>query len=106
MKIRLILLAFILVGLTSNVQAKIMTKTISYQHDGLNLEGFLAYDDSLKGKRPAVLVVHEWWGLNDYARSRAEQLAGMGYIEEYISATTKKNGLEPKPADYYGGFLD
>ena len=80
MKIRLILLAFILVGLTSNVQAKIMTKTISYQHDGVNLEGFLAYDDSIEGKRPAVLVVHEWWGLNDYVRGRAEQLAGMGYV--------------------------
>lgn len=80
MKTRFILIALILVGLTSNVQAKIMTKTISYQHDGVNLEGFLAYDDSIKGKRPAVLVVHEWWGLNDYARSRAEQLAGMGYV--------------------------
>ena len=69
MKIRFILTSLILIGLTSNVQAKIMTKTISYQHDGVNLEGFLAYDDSLEGKRPAVLVVHEWWGLNDYVRS-------------------------------------
>jgi dienelactone hydrolase len=80
MKMRLIFIAFMLVGLASTVQAKITTKTISYQHDGVNLEGFLAYDDSLKGKRPAVLVVHEWWGLNDYVRSRAEQLAGMGYV--------------------------
>jgi dienelactone hydrolase len=80
MKIRFILIALIVVGLASTVQAKIMTKTISYQHDGVNLEGFLAYDDSLKGKRPAVLVVHEWWGLNDYVRSRAEQLASMGYV--------------------------
>jgi dienelactone hydrolase len=80
MNTRLILLALALVGSTSTVQAKVMTKTIAYQHDGVNLEGFLAYDDSVKGKRPAVLVVHEWWGLNDYARSRAEQLAGMGYV--------------------------
>ena len=77
MKIRFVLVALLLAGLASNVQAKITTKTISYQHDDVNLEGFLAYDDSIKGKRPAVLVVHEWWGLDDYARSRVEQLAGM-----------------------------
>ena len=80
MKIRFVLVALLLAGLASNVQAKITTKTISYQHDDVNLEGFLAYDDSIKGKRPAVLVVHEWWGLDDYARSRVEQLAGMGYV--------------------------
>ena len=80
MKIRFLLIALMLVGLASNVQAKIMTKIIAYQHDGVNLEGFLAYDDSLKGKRPAVLVVHEWWGLTDYVRGRAEKLAGMGYV--------------------------
>jgi dienelactone hydrolase len=80
MDTRLILLALVLVGSTSTVQAEVMTKTIAYQHDGVNLEGFLAYDDSIKGKRPAVLVVHEWWGLNDYVRSRAKQLAGMGYV--------------------------
>ena len=80
MKMRFIFITSILVGLASTVQAKITTKTISYQHDGVNLEGFLAYDDSLKGKRPGVLVVHEWWGLNDYVRSRAEQLAKMGYV--------------------------
>jgi len=80
MKIRFLLVALLLICLASTVQAKIITKTISYQHADINLEGFLAYDDSLKGKRPAVLVVHEWWGLNDYARSRAEQLAGMGYV--------------------------
>jgi dienelactone hydrolase len=80
MKMRFIFIALVFLGLASNVQAKIVTKTISYQHDGVNLEGYLAYDDSLKGKRPGVLVVHEWWGLNDYVRGRAEQLAGMGYV--------------------------
>jgi dienelactone hydrolase len=80
MKIRSILISLMLVGIASTVQAKVITKTVSYQHDGVNLEGFLAYDDSIKGKRPAVLVVHEWWGLTDYVRSRAEQLAGLGYV--------------------------
>jgi dienelactone hydrolase len=80
MNTRFILIALMLAGPASTVQAEVMTKTISYQHDGVNLEGFLAYDDSIKGKRPAVLVVHEWWGLNDYVRSRVQQLAGMGYV--------------------------
>jgi dienelactone hydrolase len=44
------------------------------------MRGFLAYDDSLKSKRPGVLVVHEWWGLNDFARERALKLAGLGYV--------------------------
>jgi dienelactone hydrolase len=39
----------------------------------------LAHDDSVKGKQPGILVVHEWWGLNDYARKRADMLAGLGY---------------------------
>jgi len=68
----------LLVGTT--VQAKVHTKAISYKHGDVELEGYLAYDDSIKGKRPGVLVVHEWWGLNDYARKRAEKLAGMGYV--------------------------
>lgn len=80
MKVRFILIVLLALGFVAPVQAKIVTKTISYQHDGVNLEGLLAYDDTIRGKRPAVLVVHEWWGLNDYARSRAEQLAGMGYV--------------------------
>jgi dienelactone hydrolase len=80
MNTRFILIALMLAGAAPTVQAEVITKIISYQHKGVNLEGFLAYDDSLKGKRPAVLVVHEWWGLNDYVRSRAEQLARMGYV--------------------------
>jgi dienelactone hydrolase len=46
----------------------------------LELEGYLAYDDSIDGRRPGILVVHEWWGLNEYVRKRVEQLAGMGYV--------------------------
>jgi dienelactone hydrolase len=80
MKTRLALVFLMLVLVATNVQAKVLTKNITYQHDGVQLEGYLAYDDSIKGKVPAVLVVHEWWGLNDYARKRAEQLAGMGYV--------------------------
>jgi dienelactone hydrolase len=61
-------------------EAKVVTRTVPYQHEGKTYQGYLAYDDAKKGPRPGVLVVHEWWGLNDYARSRTRQLAEMGYV--------------------------
>ncbi len=60
--------------------AGIQTKSIDYRDGPTELQGYLVWDDSLKGKRPGVLVVHEWWGLNDYARQRARQLAKAGYV--------------------------
>lgn len=60
--------------------AAIKTQTVEYRQGDALLEGYLAYDDSTTGKRPGVLVVHEWWGLNDYIRMRAEKLAGLGYV--------------------------
>lgn len=61
-------------------EAAVKTKTVSYKHGDLTCKGFLAWDDAMEGKRPGVLVVHEFWGLNDYARKRAEQLAELGYV--------------------------
>ncbi|HKB58065.1 MAG TPA: dienelactone hydrolase family protein [Lacunisphaera sp.] len=65
------------------LHAKIITKPVAYAHAGVKLEGYLAYDDakvSADKKAPGVLVVPEWWGLTDYAKSRAEQLAKLGYV--------------------------
>lgn len=60
--------------------AAVKTQVIEYEHDGTKHKGYLAHDDATAGKRPGVLVFHEWWGLNEYARKRAEQLAGLGYV--------------------------
>jgi dienelactone hydrolase len=60
-------------------QAAVQGREVSYEADGTTLKGYLAYDDAIKGKRPGVLVVHEWWGQNDYARMRARMLAALGY---------------------------
>ena len=60
--------------------AKIVTQVIPYTQNGTALKGFLAYDDAVTGKRPGVLVVHEYWGLNEFAKERAEKLAQMGYV--------------------------
>ena len=73
--------AMVLTVLTAPVAiAEVRTKTVVYKHADLQLEGHLTWDNSLTGRRPGVLVVHEWWGLNDYARRRAKQLAAMGYV--------------------------
>jgi dienelactone hydrolase len=71
-------LAFSLLSLVK-VEAKVVTKTVEYRQDGTVMQGFLAYDEALAGKRPGVLVVHEWWGLNDFAKQKAKELAGLGY---------------------------
>jgi dienelactone hydrolase len=64
----------------ASVQAAIQTKTVDYQEGDTTLEGFVAYDDALKGPRPGVLVVHQWMGLTDYEKKRAEMLAQLGYV--------------------------
>jgi dienelactone hydrolase len=68
-----------LMFIAATAHAAIQGKEVSYQADGTSLKGYVAYDDAVKGKRPGVLVVHEWWGLNDYARKRARMLAQQGY---------------------------
>lgn len=65
--------------LTFNAQAQVVTEKISYRQGDTVMKGLLAYDRSIKGPRPGVLVVHEWWGHNAYARKRARMLAALGY---------------------------
>ena len=62
-----------------NVQAEIVTEQVSYREGDTVMKGLIAYDDAIQGERPGVLVVHEWWGHNDYARKRATMLAELGY---------------------------
>jgi dienelactone hydrolase len=75
-----ILLAVLAAVCATSVEAKILTQTIEYKQGDTPLEGFLAYDDSISGKRPGVLVVHQWLGLTAYEKHRAEQLAALGYV--------------------------
>lgn len=60
--------------------AKVISKAVTYTEAGEEYTSYVSYDDSIKGKRPGVLVVHEWWGLDDYPRKRAEMLARLGYV--------------------------
>ncbi len=79
MKVIPILLALFFLFLSVPSFAEVKGETVEYTYEGTTLKGYLAYDDSIKGKRPGVLVVHEWWGLNDYAKKRADMLAKLGY---------------------------
>jgi len=65
---------------TEMKEPKLKEETVSYKLDSSNRNNFVVYDENIEGERPAVLVIHEWWGLNDYAKMRARELAKLGYI--------------------------
>lgn len=67
-------------ALAGRAGAEIKTAAVEYSDGETKLEGYLAYDPALKGKRPGVVVFHEWMGLGPYEKSRAEQLAKLGYV--------------------------
>ena len=65
-------------------EPKLKEENVTYSpadnNDSVVLDGYVVYDENIEGKRPAVLVIHEWWGLNDYTKMRARELAKLGYI--------------------------
>ena len=78
---RIGVLVVLIIGVASSTAwSAIKTKSIKYKDYDAVLTGHLYWDDSAKEKRPGVLVVHEWWGLNDYAKKRARMLAELGYV--------------------------
>jgi dienelactone hydrolase len=78
--IKLALLTLVLgVAAVADAKPKVQGRTVEYNTQSAVMKGYLAYDENIKGKRPGVLIVHEWWGLNEYARKRARMLAELGY---------------------------
>ena len=79
---------------------------VEYSASGVTMKGYLAYDDSIRGKRPGVLVVHEWWGLNDYARMRARMLAELGYTALALDMYGEgKQAMHPDDAGKFSSGL-
>lgn len=66
-------------GLSTAATAELQTKTITYTIQGQDHTGYMAWDDSVSGERPGILVVHEWWGHDEFSRNQAEKLAKEGY---------------------------
>ncbi len=93
-------------GICGYASAAVKTQTVDYKIGDKEFKGFLAWDDSVTDKRPGVLVVPEWWGLNDYAKSRAAQLAKLGYaalaMDPYGDGKTTS---DPKEAGKLAGAL-
>lgn len=78
---KMFIAAVLTLGSVFAAQAQLHTKNVEYKDGDTVLEGYLAYDDSAaQGKRPGVLIVHQWKGLTDYEKERAEMLAKMGYV--------------------------
>jgi dienelactone hydrolase len=81
-KVSVIFIMFLLIVVfldSASAKSKVEGRAVEYTAGGVMMKGYLAYDSNIKGKRPGILVVHEWWGLNDYARKRARMLAALGY---------------------------
>ncbi len=77
MKLALLALAL---AIPASTYAKVVGKAVEYKVGNITLKGYLAYDNSIQGKRPGIIVIHEWWGLTDYPKKRAEMLAKLGYV--------------------------
>ena len=82
------------------VRAEIKTETIEYKEGDTTLEGHLAYDDAVKGPRPTVLIVHQWKGLTNYEKKRAEMLAKLGYVAFCVDIYGK--GVRPQTVEEAG----
>lgn len=86
----------LMLALAPEAWGAVRHETIAYQHGDQELQGYLAWDDAVEGPRPGVIVVHEWWGLNDYVRQRADMLAELGYaamaIDMYGEAQSTEHG--------------
>ncbi len=87
-------------------QAGLVGEEVSYQDGDTVLKGYIAYDAAKEGRRPGILVVHEWWGHNDYARKRAERLAALGYtalaVDMYGGGKTAEH---PDDAGKFAGAI-
>ena len=99
---RALAVAAALFALGSAVSAAVQTRVVEYKQGDTTLQGFMAWDDAAKGRRPGVLVVHEWWGHNDHARNQARRLAQAGYVGFALDMFGKgKVTTHPKEAEAF-----
>lgn len=88
--------------------ARIEEETVSYSHDGVELEGYFAHDAAITDPKPLVLVVHDWIGLREYPKARAQMLARLGYAAfavDIYGAGVRPTEMEAAAAEagkYYG----
>jgi dienelactone hydrolase len=95
MKMKILALSafLLLAAFSSRAAAKLVRQTVDYSQDGTPLQGYLVYDDATDAKRPGVLVIHQWMGLSDNERMRADMLAQLGYVA--FAADIYGKGVRP-----------
>src|SRR3954464_12819573 len=90
----------------SAAQAAIKEEPVTYKDGETTMKGFIVYDDAAKGKRPGIVMVHEWWGITNHIHNEARKLAQQGYIafiaDMYGDAKTADN---PKDAGALSGSV-
>jgi dienelactone hydrolase len=81
-------------------------KEVTYSSDSTQMKGYIVHDKNLEGKRPGIIVVHEWWGHNDYTRERADMLAELGYTAIAIDMYGDgKQAAHPQDAGKFSGMV-
>ena len=95
--VRTVFCAAVLIGMSVLAYAKIVARDYEYKDGAAQLEGYLVYDDSVKGNVPGIVIVHEWNGLGDYVKTRAAQIAGLGYVA--FCADIYGKGVRPATMD-------
>ncbi len=87
---------------TEELSVEVKGEEVTYATDSTNLKGYIAFDINAKEKRPGVLIVHEWWGHNNYVRQRADMLAELGYTA--IAVDMYGDGKQADHPDDAGKF--
>ncbi|HSM93030.1 MAG TPA: dienelactone hydrolase family protein [Anaeromyxobacteraceae bacterium] len=87
------LAALVILASAGPAHGAVRARTVEYRQGETVLEGYVAYDDAPAAKRPGVLVVHEWTGINPYTRRRVDQLAALGYVA--FAADVYGKGVRP-----------
>lgn len=87
-------------------ETNLVEEEITYSVDTTTLKGYLVYDNNIEGKRPGILIVHEWWGQNEYARKRARMLAELGYTAFALDMFGDgKTATHPEDAQKFASFI-
>jgi len=100
--VRIIGTILFMLAVAVTAYGEIRGEPVDYVAGDTTMKGYLAYDDSFSGKRPGILVVHEWWGNNDYTRKRARMLAELGYVA--LAADMYGEGKQAQHPDDAGKF--
>jgi dienelactone hydrolase len=99
---RIVSVLAVLAFAPSSWAAEVQQREVEYKQGDTVLSGLMAWDDATKGKRPGVLVVHEWWGHNEHARNQAKRLAEAGYVAFALDLYGKgKVATHPKEAEAF-----